>query len=200
MPPPSPPVETELAQFLPALPADWDARMRERGALTSAGNIPTPEALLRALLLSGGPDHSLREVAGTLTRRAERSTAQAVGKRLHRCPPFLIARLKPLLPLAELPALPAHLRFLACEGTPLACPGAPGTDDRLHLVMHWWTLSLQEGPSSETKQGERLQHSRLHTGEVMVAERGDGSYAGLRDRVCARGAAVLVRWHPPLPL
>jgi hypothetical protein len=48
---PAPQVETACAQFLQALPADWDARMRERGALTSAGTIPTPEALLRAILL-----------------------------------------------------------------------------------------------------------------------------------------------------
>jgi len=48
---PAPQVETACAQFLQALPADWDARMRERGALTSAGTIPTPEELLRAILL-----------------------------------------------------------------------------------------------------------------------------------------------------
>jgi hypothetical protein len=200
MQPPSPQVDTEFVQFLQALPAHWEALMRERGALTYAGNIPTPEALLRAIFLSCGPDQSLREVAGTRTLRAERITDQAVWKRLHRCTPFLLALLKQLLPLAELPALPEHLRFLACDGTPLACPGATSTDDRLHLVIHLGNLSFQEVHISETKTGESLKNYRLHTGEVMVAERGYCSYSGMLDSVCERGAEVIVRWNPPLPL
>jgi len=141
----------------------------------------------------------LREVAGTLTLRAERSTEQAVGKRLHRCTPVLSALLKQLLPLDELPALPTPRRFLACDGTTLEGPGAPSADDRLHLVMHWCPLRLQEGHISATKKGERLNNERLRPGAVMVAERGSGSYAGMLDSVCARGAEVMVRWNPPLP-
>ena len=141
---PSPQVDTEFAQCLQALPANWEAMMWERGAFTYAGKIPTPEELLRAIFLYCGPDQSLREVAGTLTLRAERITDQAVWKRLPRCTPFLIALLKQLLPLEELPVLPAHLRFLACDGTTLACPGATGTDYRLHLVINLCTLSFQE--------------------------------------------------------
>lgn len=133
---PSPQVDTEFAQFLQALPADWEAMMREQGAFTYAGKILTPAELLRAIFLYCGPDQSLREVAGMLTLRGERITDQAVWKRLHRCTPFLIALLKQLLPLTELPALPAHLRFLACDGTTLECPGATGTDYRLHLVIN----------------------------------------------------------------
>jgi hypothetical protein len=200
MQPPSPQVDTEFVQFLQALPANWEALMRERGAFTYAGKIPTPEELLRAIFLYCGPDQSLREVAGTLTLRAERITDQAVWKRLHRCTPFLIALLKQLLPLEELPALPEHLRFLACDGSTLECPGATGTDYRLHLVMNLCNLSFQEVQISETKQGESLKNYRLHPGEVMVADRGYCSYSGILDSVCERGAEVIVRWHHQLPL
>ena len=200
MQPPSPQVDTEFAQFLQALPADWEAMMRERGAFTYAGKIPTPEELLRMIFLYCGPDQSLREVAGTLTLRTERITDQAVWKRLHRCTPFLIALLKQRLPLAELPPLPEHLRFLACDGTTLECPGATGTDYRLHLVINLCTLRFQEVQISETKQGESLKNYHLHTGDVIVADRGYCSYSGILDSVCDRGAEVIVRWNHQLPL
>ena len=197
---PSPQVDTEFAQFLQALPADWEAMMREQGAFTYAGKILTPAELLRAIFLYCGPDQSLREVAGMLTLRGERITDQAVWKRLHRCTPFLIALLKQLLPLTELPALPSHLRFLACDGTTLECPGATGTDYRLHLVMNLSTLSFQEVQISDVKKGESLKHSRLHPGDVMVADRGYGAYSGILHSVCDRGAEVIVRWNHQLQL
>jgi hypothetical protein len=197
---PSPQIDTEFAQFLQALPAEWKAMMRERGAFTYAGKISTPEELLRAIFLYCGPDQSLREVAGTLTLRAERITDQAVWKRLQRCMPFLTALVKQLLPLEELPPLPEHLRFLACDGTTLACPGATGTDYRLHLVIDLGTLSFQEVQISDTKKGESLKHYRLQAGDVMVADRGYCSYSGILNSVCDRGAAVIVRWNHQLPL
>jgi hypothetical protein len=197
---PSPQVDTEFAQFLQALPADWEAMMREQGAFTYAGKIPTPEELLRAIFLYCGPDQSLREVAGTLTLRTERITDQAVWKRLQRCTPFLTALVKQMLPLEELPALPEHLRFLACDGTTLACSGATGTDYRLHLVINLRNLSFQEVQISDTKKGERLKNYRLQAGDVMVADRGYCSYSGILDSVCDRGAAVIVRWNHQLPL
>src|SRR5215469_6870125 len=137
-------VEQEFEQFLHALPADWEAMMRHLGAFTYAGKIPSPQELLRALFLYGGPDQSLREVAGTLTLHAERITDQAVWKRLQRCAPFLKALLHKMLPLDALPAMPQHLRFLACDGTTVQRPGAISTDYRLHLVINLVTLGFQE--------------------------------------------------------
>src|SRR5215510_9034191 len=197
---PSPQVDTEFAQFLQALPANWEALMRERGAFTYAGKIPTPEELLRAIFLYCGPDQSLREVVGTLTLRAERITDQAVWKRLHRCTPFLIALLKQLLPLEELPALPEHLRFLSCDGTTVECPGATSADYRLHLTINLATLQFHEVLIGNTKKGESLKNYHLHAGDVAVVDRGYCSYAGILDTVCTRRADVIVRWHHQLPL
>lgn len=73
--------EHEFEPLVHALPADWEDMMRDLGAFTYAGKIQTPAELLRALFLYGGPDQSLREVAGTLTLHAERMTDQAVWKR-----------------------------------------------------------------------------------------------------------------------
>jgi hypothetical protein len=189
------PVENEFEQFLHALPTDWAALMRDLGAFTYAGKIRSPEELLHALFLYGGPDQSLREVAGTLTLHAERITDQAVWKRLHRCAPFLKALLQRMLPLDALPPMPQHLRFLACDGTTVQCPGATSSAYRLHLVINLVTLGLHEVQVTETKTGESLKRYRLQPGDVMVGDQGYCSYAGILDAVYQQQADVLVRWN-----
>jgi hypothetical protein len=187
--------EQEFEQLIHALPPDWEDMMRERGAFTYAGKMQSPEGLLRALLLYGGPDQSLREVAGTLTLHVERITDQAVWKRLHRCGPFLKALLTKMLPLETLPGVPQHLRFLACDGTTVQRPGATSSDYRLHVVINLVTLGLQDVQVTETKIGESLQQYRLHAGDVMVGDQGYCSYAGILHTVYQQHADVLIRWN-----
>lgn len=187
--------EQEFEQLVHALPADWEDMMRDLGAFTYAGKIQSPEGLLRALFLYGGPDQSLREVAGTLTLHTERITDQAVWKRLQRCAPFLKALVKKMLPLDALPPMPQHLRFLACDGTTVQRPGATSSDYRLHLVINLVTLGLHDVQVTETKIGESLKQYRLHAGDVMVGDQGYCSYAGILHTVYQQQADVLVRWN-----
>jgi hypothetical protein len=189
-------VETEFKQFLHALPADWAGLRRDLGALTYAGKIRSPQELLRALFLYGGPDQSLREVAGTLTLHAERITDQAVWKRLQRCAPFLKALVPRMLPLDALPMVPPHLRFLACDGTTGQRPGATSSEYRLHLVINLVTLGLHEIQGTETQTGESLKQYHFQPGDGMVGDQGYCSYAGILDPVCQQPADVLGRWNP----
>jgi hypothetical protein len=169
--------------------------MRHLGAFTYAGKIQSPAELLRALFLYGGPDQSLREVAGTLTLQAARITDQAVWKRLQRCAPFLKALVHRMLPLEALPPVPQSLRFLACDGTTGQRPGATSSDYRLHLVINLVTLGLQDVHVTETKTGESLKQYRLQAGDVMVGDQGYCSYAGILHTVEPQHADVLVRWN-----
>ena len=73
--------EQEFAPFVGALPSAWEDMMRDLGAFPYAGKRQSPEGLLRALLLYGGPEQSVREVAGPLPLHTERLTAQAVWTR-----------------------------------------------------------------------------------------------------------------------
>src|SRR5215471_18683895 len=187
--------EPEFEQLVHALPTDWEDMMRDLGAFTYAGKMQSPKELLRALFLYGGPDQSLREIAGTLTLQAERITDQAVWKRLQRCAPFLKALVKRMLPLDTLPAVPQHLRFLACDGTTVQHPGATTSDYRLHLVINLVTLGLHDVQVTETKTGESLKRYRLQPGDVMVGDQGYCSYAGILDAVYPQHADVLVRWN-----
>lgn len=195
-----PAIKDEFEQLLRALPADWEEMMRDLGAFTYAGKIQSPQELLRALFLYGGPDQSLREVAGTLTLHAERITDQAVWKRLQRCAPFLKALVKRTLQLDELPTVPQHLRFLACDGTTVQRPGAISSDYRLHLVINLVTLGFHEVRLTETTTGESLKHYQLQAGDVIVGDQGYCSYSGILDTVCQQKADVIVRWNHQLSL
>src|SRR6266566_7815270 len=113
-----------VCAVLAPLPTEWERRMRELGVFTYAGKIPSPQELLRAIFLYCGPDQSLREVAGTLMLHTARITDQAVWTRLQRCTLFLAALIKRMLPLAELPPVPQHLRFLACGEMTIQRPGS----------------------------------------------------------------------------
>ena len=186
--------EQEFEPLLHALPSDWEGMMRNLGAFTYAGQIQSPQELLQALFLYGGSDPSLREVAGTLTLHTERITDQAVGKRLERGAPFLKALRQKRLPRDALPAVPQHLRFLACDGPTAQRPGAASSAYRLPLVIHVVPLRLHEIQLTETTQGESLQHYRLQAGDVIVGDQGYCSYAGLLDTVYQPKADVLVRW------
>ena len=197
---PSTRVDKEFEQFLQALPTEWEALMREVGAFTYAGKIPSPQELLRAIFLYCGPDQSLREVAGTLTLQTERITDQAVWKRLYRCKPFLTEILKQMLPLEALPALPQHLRFLACDGTTIQRPGATSADYRLHVVIDLCTLNFHEVQISTYKKGESLKNYHLRAGDVAVVDQGYCSYSGLLEAVSKHGAEVIVRWNHQRPL
>jgi hypothetical protein len=188
-------VETEFAQFLHALPPNWAELMRDLGAFTYAGKIRSPQELLHALFLYGGPDQSLREVAGTLTLHGERITDQAVWKRLHRCAPFLKALVHKMLPLDQLPMVPQHLRFLACDGTTVQRPGATSSDYRLHLVINLVTLGLHAVQVTEAKTGESLKQYRFQPGDVLVGDQGYCSYASILDTVCQQHADVIIRWN-----
>ena len=169
---PSNQVDTEFVQFLQGLPADWETRMRELGAFTYAGKIQSPPELLRAIFLYCGPDQSLREVAGTLTLRAERITDQAVWKRPQRCTPLLITLLQQRLSLEELPALPQPLRCLSGDGTTVEGPGATSAAYRLHLTIHLVHLQLHEVLIGTTKKGESLKNYHRHAGAGAVVDRG----------------------------
>jgi hypothetical protein len=54
---------------------------REFKAFVRAKKVKTPAQLLRLVLLYGGLDQSLREVAGTFTALYESITDQSVAKR-----------------------------------------------------------------------------------------------------------------------
>jgi hypothetical protein len=137
----------------------------------------------------------LREVAGTFTALYEAITDQAVAERLRACGPWVQARRRRRLPLAQGDTLPAGRRFVGIDASSLQAPGAPGTDHRLHSAMDLLSLQFLEGLVSDVHTGETLQPVPLAPGDVAGAARGYAQCQGMRAAV-AQGADLIGRLHP----
>jgi hypothetical protein len=84
--------------------------------------------LLRLVLLYGGLDKSLHEVAGHFTLLVERIMDSAVVECLAACRPWVRALLARLLPGPAVPLL--QRRFLVLDGSDIHAPSAVALADR----------------------------------------------------------------------
>jgi hypothetical protein len=187
--------DTLFEDLLQDLPPAVCQLARECKAFVRAKKIKTPEHLLRVVLLYGGLDQPLREVAGTVTVLYEAITDQSVAERLRACGPWVKALLRQMLPPAPVAALPAGRRFLVIDGSTVQAPGATGTDHRLHLCLDLVSLEFVEVLVTDVHSGETLKHFRLTAGDVAVADRGYAHPAGMSGAV-QQGAELIVRLNP----
>jgi hypothetical protein len=187
--------DTLFEELLQDLPPETAQMAREFKAFVRAKTVKTPEHLWRVVFLYCGLDKSLREVAGTCTALYEAITDQAVAERLCACGPWVHARLRRMLPLAQGDALPAGRRFVVIDASSIQAPGATGTDHRLHIAMDLLSLQFLEGLVSDVHTGETRKHFTLAPGDVAVADRGDAQCQGMGAAV-AQGADLIVRLNP----
>jgi hypothetical protein len=181
MPQPPQDVDTLLEDVLQDLPPETVALAREFKAFTRARTIHTPVPLRRRVLLDGGLDKALRDVAGTSTLLVEAITDSAVAERLAACRPWGRAR---LAQLGRCPTtLPAPWRFLVRDGRGIQAPGARGTPYRLPLCMALVTVTFVSITMTAKRTGESLRHCPLGPGEVALAARGYGPPEAIRHTV-----------------
>ncbi|MGH8060205.1 MAG: transposase [Candidatus Entotheonellia bacterium] len=190
MPQPPHDVDTLFEDLLQDLPPETVSMAREFKAFTRARKVKTPVQLLRLVLLYGGLDKSLREVAGNYTLLVEAITDSSVAERLAACRPWVRALLARMV--SPPTTLPAQRRFLVIDGSGIQAPGARGTQYRLHLCMDLVTLTFVSITVTDKHTGESLRHFPLGPGDVAVADRGYGHPATLVQTV-QQGADLLVR-------
>jgi Transposase DDE domain len=193
MPQPPQDVDTLFEDLLQDLPPETVAMAREFKAFTRARKIQTPVQLLRLVLLYGGLDKSLREVAGTYTLLGEAITDSAVAERLAACRPWVRALLAQMVHCPT--TRPAQWRFLVIDGRGIQAPGARGTHYRLHLCLEVVTLTFVSITITDKRTGESLRHFPLGPGDVALADRGYCHPEAIRHTV-QQGAAVLLRLNP----
>lgn len=70
--------DTTFESLIQDFPADICRLAIENGAFTRSRAVETPVDLLRGVLLYGGLDYSLREVAGNFTQFGRRISDEAV--------------------------------------------------------------------------------------------------------------------------
>jgi hypothetical protein len=193
---PSTDPETLFEDLVHDLPSETMTMAYEFKAFTRARKIKTPHQRLRVVLLYGGLDQSLREVAGTFTLLNERLTDEAMAQRLAACGPWVKALLTRMLERPTLVALPTTRRVLVSDGSSIQGPGATGTHYRLPLCLDLVPLALTPLLITDTHTDESLKHWRWAPGDVAVADRGY-SHPDAMVQTGQAGADLLVQLKPP---
>lgn len=192
---PSPDPDTIFEDLLQDLPPETIAMAYEFKAFTRARKIQTPHHLLRAVLLYGGLDQTLREVAGTMTLLVNRITDTSIAERLAACRPWVNALLPKMLGHPEQVTLPQHRQFVVIDGSTVQGPGATGTHYRLHIGLDLVTLEFTHLLITDVRTGESLRHFPLGAGQVGIADRGYCHPKAVVETVHA-GADLILRLNP----
>jgi hypothetical protein len=181
------------------LPAQWQAKAVELGAVRRLRGFDSVEALLRVLLIHLADGCSLRE---TVVRARAGDLADvsdvALLKRLRGCGPWFQWMAQELAASMSLPVAPDELlagrRVRLVDGSSVCEPGATGSTWRLHYVLNLHTLSCEEVHVTEATEGESLTRFAIHAGDVMMADRGFANRRGLR-HVVEHHADVVLRMN-----
>ena len=187
------------------LPAQWEAKAAELGAVRRLRGFASVGSVLRVLLIHLADGCSLRETAV----RARAGGLAAVSdvallKRLRGCGAWFEWMAREMaagtaLPLAHDALLPGR-RVRLVDGSSVCEPGATGSTWRLHYALNLHTLSCDEVHVSDAGVGESLTHFDIRAGDVIMADRGFAKRPGLRHVVQRKGDVVLRASLTNLPL
>lgn len=187
------------------LPAQWQAKAVELGAVRRLRGFGSVQALLRVLLIHLADGCSLRE---TVARARAGDLADvsdvALLKRLRGCGPWFQWMAQELAAGMSLPVggdalLPGRCVRLV-DGSLVCEPGATGSSWRLHYALNLHTLSCDEVHVTGIDEGETLARFAIRAGDVMMADRGFANRRGLRHVVRHEADAVLRMNLTNLPL
>lgn len=187
------------------LPAQWETKAVELGAVQRLRGFDSVGSLLRVLLIHLAEGCSLRETAvrasaGGLCKVSD----VALLKRLRGCAAWFEWMAREMaqsmaLPVAAQALLPGR-RVRLVDGSTVSEPGATGSTWRLHYALNLHTLSCDEVHVTDTGVGESLRHFDIRAGDVIMADRGFAKQPGLRYAVERKADVVLRASLTNLPL
>lgn len=199
------PVQEDWEILMRFLPAGWEAKATELGALVRRRRIDSPQTLLRLLLIHLAEGKSLRTTVA-YAQEAGLCDIEDVA---------LIHRLKvsdewfrwmslQLLEELKVPAFPCSItepfRVRIVDGSSISEPGSTGSDWRLHYSFNLDTLRCDTFKITNTKIGEDFQRYPVEPGDLLLGDRGYCKRRGI-SYVLENGGQVLVRFHSSnLPL
>lgn len=181
------------------LPAHWQAKATELGAVRRLRGFTSIEALLRVLLIHLADGCSLRE---TVVRARAGNLADvsdvALLKRLRGCGAWFQWMVQEMAVQMAWPvamgALPTSRCIRLIESSVVCEPGATGSTWRVHYALNLHTLCCDEVQVTEAKEGESLTRFMIHAGDVVMADRGFANRRGVR-HVVAHAADVVLRMN-----
>jgi hypothetical protein len=198
-------IEQDWSVVTAMLPAQWQAKAMELGAVRRLRGFASIEALLRVLLIHLADGCSLREtvVRARAGKLAEVSDV-ALLKRLRGCGPWFQWMAQEMAANMALPmaagALLTGRPVRLMDGSIVCEPGATGSTWRLHYALNLHTLSCDEVHVTEAKEGETLARFTIHPGDVVMADRGFANRRGVRHVVDHEADVVLRMNLTNLPL
>lgn len=183
---------------LRVLPAGWEDKARELGALRRCREFPDAATLLRVLLIHLAEGCSLRETA---VRAAEGQLVKvsdvALLKRLRVSGEWFrwmgeAMMRRWVMPRAARSLLGEGQRVRVVDGSIVSEPGATGSTWRLHYATTLPSLGCDEVHVTDATVGESLRRFQVAAGDVLIADRGFAHRAGVR-YVHQQGGSVIVR-------
>jgi len=187
------------------LPAQWEAKAVELGAVRRLRGFASVGSLLRVLLIHLADGCSLRETAVRASAGGLAAVSDvALLKRLRGCGAWFEWMAREMATGMALPlvgdTLLAGRRVRLVDGSSVCEPGATGSTWRLHYALNLHTLSCDEVHVSDARVGESLTHFDIRAGDVIMADRGFAKRPGLRHVVQSKGDVVLRANLSNLPL
>lgn len=192
-------IEQDWSVVTAMLPAQWQAKATELGAVRRLRGFASIEALLRVLLIHLADGCSLRE---TVVRARAGNLADvsdvALLKRLRGCGAWFQWMAQEMAAQMAWPVATGALLTGRCvrlmDGSVVCEPGATGSTWRLHYALNLHTLSCDEVHVTEAKEGESLTRFTIHAGDVVMADRGFANRRGVR-HVVGHSADVVLRMN-----
>src|SRR5579872_584873 len=175
------------------LPAGWEQKARELGALTRARGVSGPDALLRILLIHIANGCSLAETA----LRAQQAglgqlNQSAVYKRLRSAEEWLRWMAEQMRAALGMATPKVRRRVRAVDATSISEPGSTGTDWRIHYSINLANLQCDFFRLTDVAGGETWRRFPVTRGDIMLGDRGYSTPVGVR-HVVEAGADVVVR-------
>ena len=189
-----------------ALPAGWQAKARELGAIRRSTGLSDPSVLLRVLLIHLADGAGLRESA-VRAKLSGLALISDVGilKRLRCCGAWFEWMAQALRPgrgfalgasptLGEVSGLSpsGSRRIRLVDGTMVSEPGETGSQWRLHYSVCLPGLACDEVLLTTPKLGETLRRYSVQPGDIFIADRGFANASGVA-HVVAGQADLIVR-------
>ena len=169
------------------------ALAEQTGAFTRARKIESPEVLLRLILMWAVAERSLMETAATAAEAGWADVSDvALVKRFAKAADWIGALVSDQLVSFEPQMLgSAHLKIV--DATCITRAGKRATDQRLHLGVDVGSNRIASVELTDVKGTETLERFSVTPNEIIIADRGYGTRAGM-SYVARQGAFYVVRF------
>lgn len=167
------------------MPAGWEAKAKELGAITRSRNIKNADELLRLNLLYLTSGESYGKTSAMLKLTGEISlNKNAVFERVNKSADWLkwlcenICRNVGLI--AEQPEWLKNKKVCLLDASDESINGSKKADYRLHYMIELFHMELVEMHLTEAKEGEKLtRFENIGQNDIIIADRAYGTLRGI---------------------